>query len=215
MGLLDAIDGVLGTRIGLLMNDPRGAMNELESDARAFNQASTLALQAERNAYRGLPVTPEQLAAKQYIDSKYEEFAMGFGGGFGGVLKGVPKENIKNIAEEFAKKINDSGFLAKVEHSGSKLGPSSYINISDPVTSRYLKYPIRISNHSKGPVQSQFVYDVSNVSDDLNKTLEVLNQMRSQGPVLAVRQQKYAEDLINQGIKPKSAYKQAQREIKE
>lgn len=80
MGLLDAIDRVLGTRIGLLVNDPRAAINALESDARAFNQASLLATQAERNANRGLPVTPEQLAAKQYIDQKNEEMAMGFAG---------------------------------------------------------------------------------------------------------------------------------------
>lgn len=80
MGLLDAIDRVLGTRIGLLVNDPRAAINALESDARAFNQASLLATQAERNANRGLPVTPEQLEAKRYIDRKNEDLAMGFAG---------------------------------------------------------------------------------------------------------------------------------------
>jgi hypothetical protein len=80
MGLLDAIDKVLGTRIGLLVSDPRAAVNALESDARAFNQASLLATQAERNAARGLPVSPEQLAAKQYIDRKNEDLAMGFAG---------------------------------------------------------------------------------------------------------------------------------------
>lgn len=80
MGLLDAIDRVLGTRIGLLVSDPRAAVNALESDARAFNQASLLATQAERNAARGLPVSPEQLAAKQYIDRKNEDLAMGFAG---------------------------------------------------------------------------------------------------------------------------------------
>ena len=80
MGLLDAIDKVLGTRMGLLVSDPRAAINALESDARAFNQASLLATQAERNAARGLPVSPEQLAAKQYIDRKNEEMALGFAG---------------------------------------------------------------------------------------------------------------------------------------
>ena len=80
MGLLDAIDRVLGTRIGLLVSDPRAAINALESDARAFNQASLLATQAERNAARGLPVSPEQLAAKRYIDQKNEDLAMGFAG---------------------------------------------------------------------------------------------------------------------------------------
>lgn len=106
MGLLDAIDRVLGTRIGLLVNDPKAAVNALESDARAFNQASLLATQAERNANRGLPVTPEQLAAKRYIDQKNEELAMGFAGTtlpkyFHGTTKAIselnPKKSFGNL----------------------------------------------------------------------------------------------------------------------
>lgn len=103
MGLLDAIDRVLGTRIGLLVNDPRAAINALESDARAFNQTSLLATQAERNANRGLPVTPEQLAAKRYIDQKNEELAMGFAGttiGKGGFK--YPQAEALRLAQERA-----------------------------------------------------------------------------------------------------------------
>jgi hypothetical protein len=80
MGLLDSIDNLLGTRLGLLVNDPRAAMAQMNQQAGAFNQASLLATQAERNAMRGRPVTPEQAAAKQYVDKVNEDLAMGFVG---------------------------------------------------------------------------------------------------------------------------------------
>jgi hypothetical protein len=80
MGVLDYIDEKLGTRLGLLMSDPRAAMEQMNRQAGAYNQASLLAIQAERNALRGLPVTPEQAAAKQYVDKATEDVAMGFAG---------------------------------------------------------------------------------------------------------------------------------------
>ena len=79
-GILDFIDQNLGTRLGLLVNDPKAAMNQMNQQAGAYNQASLLATQAERNAMRGLPVTPEQAQAKQYVDKKLEDVAMGFAG---------------------------------------------------------------------------------------------------------------------------------------
>lgn len=79
-GILDWIDQNLGTRLGLLVNDPRAAIEQMNSQAGAYNQASILATQAERNALRGLPVTPEQAAAKQYVDKATEDVAMGFAG---------------------------------------------------------------------------------------------------------------------------------------
>jgi hypothetical protein len=79
-GILDFIDQKLGTRLGLLMSDPRAAIEQMNQQAGAYNQASLLATQAERNALRGLPVTPEQAAAKQYVDKSLEDVAMGFAG---------------------------------------------------------------------------------------------------------------------------------------
>lgn len=117
MGLLDAIDRVLGTRIGLLVNDPRAAINALESDARAFNQASLLATQAERNVNRGLPVTPEQLAAKQYIDRKNEEMAMGFAG----TTIGKPLNSSFNIIKKDASDIFGAGF-ERIRYTDPKSG---------------------------------------------------------------------------------------------
>jgi len=82
MGLLDWIDQKLGTRLNLLASDPSGAMQQMNQQAGAYNQASLLATQAERNALRGLPVTPEQAAAKQYVDKKLEDVGSGFAGTF-------------------------------------------------------------------------------------------------------------------------------------
>ena len=79
-GILDFIDQNLGTRLGLLFSNPSGAMQQMNQQAGAYNQASILATQAERNAMRGLPVTPEQAQAKQYVDKKLEDVAMGFAG---------------------------------------------------------------------------------------------------------------------------------------
>ena len=79
-GILDFIDQNLGTRLGLLVNNPSAAMQQMNQQAGAYNQASLLATQAERNAMKGLPVTPEQAQAKQYVDKKLEDVAMGFAG---------------------------------------------------------------------------------------------------------------------------------------
>jgi len=79
-GILDFIDQNLGTRLGLLFSNPSGAMQQMNQQAGAYNQASMLATQAERNAMRGLPITPEQAAAKQYVDQKIEDVGMGFAG---------------------------------------------------------------------------------------------------------------------------------------
>lgn len=87
MGLLDAIDNLLGTRLGLLVNDPRAAIGQMNQQAGAFNQASLLATQAERNAINGRPSTPEQLAAKQIVDDYTRDLAMAFAGSVNPVRK--------------------------------------------------------------------------------------------------------------------------------
>lgn len=89
-GILDFIDQKLGTQLGLLMSDPRAAIEQMNQQAGAYNQASLLATQAERNALRGLPVTPEQAAAKQYVDKSLEDVAMGFAGTV------IPSKDIAN-----------------------------------------------------------------------------------------------------------------------
>lgn len=98
-GILDFIDQKLGTRLGLLMSDPRAAIEQMNQQAGAYNQASLLATQAERNALRGLPVTPEQAQAKQYVDKSLEDIAMGFAGTVGSGARSLPLSEIGEITK--------------------------------------------------------------------------------------------------------------------
>lgn len=101
MGLLDTIDNLLGTRLGLLVNDPRAAISQMNQQAGAFNQASLLATQAERNAINGRPSTLEQLAAKQMVDDYTRDLAMGFAGNIKAVGK-TPYELAQEVAQRNA-----------------------------------------------------------------------------------------------------------------
>ncbi len=98
-GILDSIDSLLGTRLGLLVSDPRAALAQMNQQAGAFNQASLLATQAERNAMRGLPVTPEQAAARQYVDKVNEDLAMGFAGTVGSAPRSLPLPTMGEITK--------------------------------------------------------------------------------------------------------------------
>jgi len=131
------------------------------------------------------------------------------------VITPQSKKELKSLADSFAEQIRALGFDAKVEHSGSKAGASSYINVSDPQTGRFLTKPIRISDHSKGPFESQNVINILNPKDDFPKVFEELNKMRAMGESLVFKQQKYAQSLIDDGVKPKVAYQRAKDEVKE
>ena len=87
MGILDdAIQALknqyLETKgnVGLLMSDPRQYMSKLNQEAAEYNRLSSLAAKASMNEFRGLPITPEQAAAKEYIDQKQMDLALGFTG---------------------------------------------------------------------------------------------------------------------------------------
>jgi hypothetical protein len=100
-GILDFIDQNLGTRLGLLFSNPSGAVQQMNQQAGAYNQASMLATQAERNAIRGLPITPEQAAAKQYVDKTTEDLAMGFAGSTIGKVN-YPQAEALQLAQQRA-----------------------------------------------------------------------------------------------------------------
>ena len=117
MGLLDSIDNLLGTRLGLLANDPRAAIGQMNQQAGAFNQASLLAVQAERNAMNSRPSTPEQLAAKQMVDDYTRNLAMGFAGS----TIGKPLNNAFNIIKRDASDIFGVG-AEKIRYIDPKSG---------------------------------------------------------------------------------------------
>jgi len=108
---------------------------------------------------------------------------------------------IQSHAENFAAKAKEMGLSASVEHSGSKAGPSSYVTVLDPITGAKFKSPFRFSGHSKGPKESQFVYDVG---DDFSNELGALEKMALSIPkaerdaIQSARQAKMIEDLSMQ-----------------
>jgi hypothetical protein len=126
-----------------------------------------------------------------------------------GVLANASKSTIRSAANDLAKQLNDLGFQANVFHSGSKAGPSSYVEIYDPQTGRFFNKPIRFSDHGKGPKESRGVTDVTDINIDSQKAIEDALEMRNMGKSNQFLIEEKAQELIKQGIKPKQAYNQA------
>jgi hypothetical protein len=82
-GLLGGIDRVkqsIGSKIGLLVDDPREYMRTLNEAARDINRQDSLAVQGERASMRGGQPSPEQMAAIQAHEQRLKDFALGFVG---------------------------------------------------------------------------------------------------------------------------------------
>lgn len=107
-------------------------------------------------------------------------------------------ESVKAIADDLAGQLNSKGFQASVEHSGSAAGPSSYVRVFDPETGRFFIDPVRVSDHSKGAIQSQFVHELRGTYDAPNfaKVIQAADDMRALGPGAMMRAK-------NAAIKPK------------
>jgi hypothetical protein len=103
-------------------------------------------------------------------------------------------EAIKTMAESAAQKLREYGFSVDLQHSGSAMGPSSYIRVSDPQTGRFIQDPLRISDHSKGAFNSKLVHDASS-QDDINRFFEAAMEMRKLGPSESfIANQRFAAD---------------------
>ena len=124
------------------------------------------------------------------------------------------KRTIKNEAEKLASKLNEAGFRAEVTHSGSAAGASSYVNVYDPVTGRHITDPARFSNHSKGPFQNQFGYNMHSQADT-QEFMDLAMSLRKLGPselkkleALGPNAQTLRRRAKNQRRKAKQAAKQ-------
>jgi len=178
--------------------DPRNPLKI--TDQNAFNRLAEMA-QAGPLSFAPLGMT-----------KNFTELPSEIPGVFG-QRNSTTKDELRNLADLFAEEIRKLGFNAKVEHSGSKVGASSYINVADPETGRFLDKPLRISDHSKGPKESQGVINISDPQSDFEKIKSILENMRMQGPSLVMRQEKYAQELISNGVKPSTAYQKARNEV--
>jgi len=121
------------------------------------------------------------------------------------------KDLIQSKAEELASRLRSNGFKVDLQHSGSAAGPSSYLKVFDPETGRYFD-DVRLSGHSKGVFNSQGVTNVASDAE-LNGVLEKAIGMRSLGKASGVIFQESldaaAKALIDSGVKPKTAFRQA------
>lgn len=80
----------------------------------------------------------------------------------GGLTRDEITNHIRQYAEQFSKELKERGLSASVNHSGSIAGPSSYVNVTNPITGAgtFDNLPFRFSDHGKGPVQAQYVREI-------------------------------------------------------
>ena len=115
--------------------------------------------------------------------------------------KGLPnlgRDLIRSKTDELSTMLNKEGFQTDVKHSGSAAGPSSYINVYDPQTGRYITDPARISGHSKGAFNSQFVHEILDDPQSMQKFVDLAMEMRAKGPSELMQKQISAEQTAMQ-----------------
>ena len=118
-------------------------------------------------------------------------------------------EYIKHHAEKFAKHLTEQGFQTDVQHSGSKAGASSYVNVYDPQTGRFIKDPIRFSGHSKGAFGTTLVHNVLNPTE-IDHYIKAAHEMRALGPSEHLKPTKEQEERIAKLRAKNEAKKQKQ-----
>jgi hypothetical protein len=128
-----------------------------------------------------------------------------------GTISGATRDVIRSSADDLANQLNELGFQATVQHSGSRAGPSSYVQVYDPQTGRMFTSPVRFSGHGKGPREAAGVIEVQDPATDIPKIVQDALQMRQQGPSEVFQRQAIVDDLIAGGMKPKQAYKEADK----
>lgn len=128
--------------VGLLMSDPRQYMSKLNEQAAEYNRLSSLAAKASMNEFRGLPITPEQAAAKEYIDQKQMDLALGFTGSIkplqGTWYKGMyPYDYTKEVratvpnVPQWKQEVLDTGPLIDPKDIGRKTPFPSFSSLPD------------------------------------------------------------------------------------
>lgn len=103
-------------------------------------------------------------------------------------VAGLPNHGrglIQGKANDLAAMLKSRGFDVEVTHSGSRVGPSSYISIYDPETGRFFKNQVRLSGHSKGAFENAAVWNVTD--DDFQSVIAAAMDMRAMGPSQLMR----------------------------
>lgn len=102
-------------------------------------------------------------------------------------------ESIRSTAEDFASQLRSKGYQVSIEHSGSVIGPSSYLKVYDPVSGARPDFDLRVSDHSKGARNHQYVANIA-TQDHLNSFLELMESWRTPQRIKAHEDLKIASD---------------------
>ena len=158
--------------VGLLVSDPRQYMSKLNEQAAEYNRLSSLAAKASMNEFRGLPITPEQAAAKEYIDQKQMDLALGFTGSVkplqGTWYKGMyPYDYTKEVratvpnVPQWKQEVLDTGPLIDPKDIGRKTPFPSFSSLPDleNIKGFFAKNPKVASEFA--PAQQGAVYPVN------------------------------------------------------
>lgn len=204
MGLLDNALQALKSQyeetkgnVGLLVSDPKRYISGLNQDAAEYNRLSSLALQAERNAYRGIPVSQEQAAAKQYIDQQQQDMALGFTGSIKPIkMKSeFGSKEIDSMLNRFSSKAEN--LKLPVEYGSSNVSGSQYLTFKNP---EGMDYQIRVSNHAdRYPNQLVGTGERFSIDPQTGNTYkDAINWLKEKGINLDKRVKKEPEQTLQQ-----------------
>jgi disulfide oxidoreductase YuzD len=193
-----------------MLTNPRDAAAMLGGRiVESGQQAQALQEQTFGDPNRPFRVTDPQAMAR--LTDMLMAGPMGFAPA--GTISGATRDVIRSSADSLASQLNKLGFQATVQHSGSKAGPSSYVQIYDPETGRMFANPVRFSGHGKGPREAAGVIDIQDPTKDIPNIVQEALQMRSQGPSKVFQKQTIVDDLIAGGMPSRQAYKEADKRV--
>jgi len=179
-GFIDRSKQAAKANLGLLFSDPREYLATMEGQARDFNRLQSLAVQGDINASKGLPVTPEQLAARQYVDRVTNDVAMGFAGSVKPLNN--PLNNLERMAPFFvqypkAQKVVD----------GLRVGENIKNTSSIPASFNKYETDVGIRSVPMSAFKGSSPYDLFRSADDIKRVKDLANQ---------IKENKYIDPLI-------------------
>ena len=84
------------------------------------------------------------------------------------------------VATEIAETLGKEGFRVSINRGNGPVGQSSYLNIFDPQTKRYLAKEVRVSDHMVGGTRMPHYNHVTG-PDDVPAIYEMARAMRARG----------------------------------
>ena len=169
-----------------------GALNAFTSPARSFTGSDPTFKPGEEAVNMALNTFGGGIATGKMMQNP-----TGVGGKDVGMslfnTEGLPNKGadlIQNSAETLAQQLKDKGFEVTLDHSGSKVGPSSYLRIYDPETGRFINN-VRMSGHAKGVAGSANVLNIA-TPEEMQGVMQLALEMRGKGPsegMLAIQKQ--------------------------